>query len=166
MKKAGQKGHFPAALSKAALFSSDFLDSTAEYHLRTDRGVDIEPQRDLESRTEDMLEEMARSRSRLMVELRESMTGSTDPAVGEVVKTIESLSKAQQMKVYEILGEMVTRKGENSSQSFQSPKPKAVLHRHVISTSEASHLRQTQSQPPHQSTALPCLWQRTRLPSA
>lgn len=123
MKKAGTKAPFPLPFPK----SSDIPVTASEFQSQTDRGVDLEPQRDLEMRVEDMLEEMAGSRARLMAEIR-------DPQVGQVIRAIEGLSRQQQVRVYETLGEMLGKKGESGSQSFQSPKQKAVLHRHVIGT--------------------------------
>lgn len=131
MKKAGPKAHFPAALPKS---TSAFLENASDFPAKTDRAVDLEPQRDLESLTEDMLEEMGRTRSRLMSEVRASLAGLPDPQVVQVMKAVEALSKPQQVRVYEALGEMLGKKGESGSQSFQSPKQKPVLHRHVSST--------------------------------
>ena len=136
MKKAGAKAHFPQALPKS---SSDFLDLGSDYPGQTDRGVDLEPQRDVELRAEDLLEEMVRSRSRLMAEGRESWAGLQDPQVVQAIKAVEGLSRQQQVRVYEALGEMLGKKGESGSQSFQSPKQKAVLHRHVSSTQKRPH---------------------------
>lgn len=131
MKKAGPKSRFQAALPKS---TSAFLENSSDFPVKSDRGVDLEPQRDLESLTEDMLEEMGRTRSRMMSEVRASLAGLPDPQVLQVIKALEGLNRPQQVRVYEALGEMIGKKGESGSQSFQSPKQKPVLHRHVSST--------------------------------